>query len=132
MSALQKLLALLIVFVLVAPTKPVQAAPNTAKVFVLTSSYGVMAGSLTGLASLAFYSSPGDHLRNVAIGASLGLYMGIFLGAYLLYLQPDPNAPKPKVESEGETEEDARVILWTPTFAYTPDTGSQIGIALLF
>jgi hypothetical protein len=132
MLVLRKSLGLLLLLGLFAPITKTQAAPNTAKVFVLTSSYGVMAGSLTGLASLAFYGSPGDHLRNVAIGASLGLYMGIFLGAYLLYLQPDPNAPKKTIESSGETEEEARAVLWTPTFAYTPSTGSQIGIALLF
>jgi len=63
----------------------VKAQPLNAKAFILTTSYGVVAGSLIGAASLALYSTPGDHLRNIAIGASSGLYMGILIGFYLLY-----------------------------------------------
>jgi len=61
---------------------------GTARVFVLTSTYGVMAGSLTGLASLAFYESPSDNLRNVAMGASIGLYVGLLLGTYIVFFGP--------------------------------------------
>lgn len=84
-----------------------RAQVSTGKVFVRTATYGVMAGTLTGLASLAFYRSPGEQLRNVAMGASLGLYTGLFLGFYLIYLQPDPNAPSSSPEESDEDEEAA-------------------------
>ena len=69
---------------------------SKSKIFLTTSTYGVMAGSLVGLASLTFYRQPGKRLRNVAIGASLGLYTGLLLGAYMVYFVPDPSKPRPK------------------------------------
>ncbi len=74
------------------PTRAFIGGDDT-KVFLLTSTYGVMAGTLTGLASLAFYEDPSERLRNVAMGASIGLYAGIALGAYLTYAVPDPAKP---------------------------------------
>lgn len=94
---------------LLAPVRESRAAAPEARLFMLTSTYGVMAGSLTGLASLAFYGSPGDHLRNIAVGASIGLYAGIFLGAYLIYGLPDPNKPyrpAPAAPTEKKDAED--------------------------
>ena len=67
----------------------VQAAPNTPRVMFMTSSYGVMIGTLAGIATLAFYESPSGHSRNVALGASIGLYSGILLGVYIIYLKGD-------------------------------------------
>jgi hypothetical protein len=78
-------------------------AANEGKVFLTTTSYGVIAGSLTGLASLAFYQRPGQHMKNIALGASLGLYAGILMGAYLIYLVPDPYAPRRRDDSEIES-----------------------------
>lgn len=74
------------------------------RVFLTTTSYGVMAGSLTGLASLAFYKVPGDHMKNVAVGASLGLYSGILLGVYMIYLVPDPSRPRRQEPEEFDLE----------------------------
>lgn len=80
------------------------AKPQASRVFLLTSTYGVLVGTLTGLASLAFYEEPGTHKRNIALGASLGLYTGILLGSYIYLLAPDPNAPRatPAVEEDDE------------------------------
>lgn len=64
-------------------------ANQKAKIFLTTTSYGVMAGSLTGLASMTFYEAPGDHMKNIAVGASLGLYAGILMGAYMIYGMPE-------------------------------------------
>jgi hypothetical protein len=50
--------------------------------------YGVLAGTLVGAASLAFTKRPGDNLNRVARGASLGLYTGILLGLYVVYIVP--------------------------------------------
>lgn len=137
--------------VLVSPVREARAASQEARVFLLTSTYGVMAGSLTGLASLAFYSKPSAHMRNVAVGASLGLYMGIALGAYLLYGLPDPKAKKPSPaippKQEGssdnplglqgllETPERASespVLTWVPFVAPAPTGATLAGVSLVF
>lgn len=56
--------------------------------FVSSCMYGVLAGTLVGAASLAFTKHPGDNLNRVARGASLGLYTGILLGLYVVYVVP--------------------------------------------
>ena len=56
--------------------------------FILSCSYGVLAGTLVGAATLAFSDKPGDNLNKVARGASIGLYAGILLGAYVVYGVP--------------------------------------------
>jgi hypothetical protein len=57
--------------------------------FIMSCTYGVLAGGLVGAASLAFEDKPGDNLQRVARGASLGLYAGIALGYYTVYYLPD-------------------------------------------
>jgi hypothetical protein len=59
--------------------------------FIMSVTYGTLAGTLLGVASLAFVSKPSDKLQNVARGASLGLYAGILLGLYVMYAVPDEN-----------------------------------------
>lgn len=54
----------------------------------MSCTYGVLAGTLVGAASLAFTSKPGDNLNRVARGASIGLYTGILLGLYVIYIVP--------------------------------------------
>ena len=49
----------------------------------MSCSYGVLAGTLVGAATLAFTEQPGQNLNKVARGASLGLYAGILLGLYV-------------------------------------------------
>ena len=51
----------------------------------MACTYGVLAGTLVGAATLAFTKRPGDHLGNIARGASIGLYTGIGLGLYAMY-----------------------------------------------
>lgn len=53
--------------------------------FILSCSYGVMAGTLVGAATLAFSDRPGSNLNRVARGASIGLYAGILLGVFVVY-----------------------------------------------
>lgn len=57
--------------------------------FIMSCSYGVLAGSLVGAATLAFSDKPGDNLNMVARGASFGLYAGILLGLYVVYGVPN-------------------------------------------
>ena len=56
--------------------------------FIMSCTYGVLAGTLVGAAMLAFTDQPGDNLNKVARGASLGLYAGIMLGVYVVYIVP--------------------------------------------
>lgn len=60
----------------------------------MSCTYGVLAGTLIGAASLAFVDRPSENLNKVARGASIGLYIGILLGAYVVYvvpsMEPDP------------------------------------------
>ena len=62
--------------------RPAHAEPM--RDFILSCSYGVLAGTLVGAATLAFSDKPGENLNKVARGASLGLYAGIFLGLYVV------------------------------------------------
>ena len=56
--------------------------------FIMSCTYGVLAGTLVGAATLAFTDKPGDNLNRVARGASIGLYSGIVLGVYVVYFVP--------------------------------------------
>jgi hypothetical protein len=68
--------------------RPSTAKAEATREFVLSCTYGVLAGTLVGAASLAFSDKPGDNLNKVARGASLGLYAGILLGLYVVYGVP--------------------------------------------
>lgn len=60
-----------------------QVGPS--KEFITSVTYGVLAGTLVGVASLAFTTNPGENLNKIARGASLGLYLGIALGLFVVY-----------------------------------------------
>ena len=62
-----------------------QARADAGREFMMSCTYGVLAGTLVGAATLAFESQPGDKLYKVARGASIGLYTGIALGLYVVY-----------------------------------------------
>ena len=64
------------------------SAQNATKEFTTATTYGVLAGTLVGAASLAFTEHPGENLQRVARGASIGLYLGIMLGVYIVYIVP--------------------------------------------
>jgi hypothetical protein len=65
-----------------------ESGDSGSREFVASCMYGVLAGTLVGAASLAFTKRPGDNLNRVARGASLGLYTGILLGLYVVYVVP--------------------------------------------
>lgn len=68
---------------------PVRAKAEPMREFIMSCSYGVLAGTLVGAATLAFSDKPGDNLNKVARGASFGLYAGILLGLYVVYGVPN-------------------------------------------
>jgi len=130
---------LALVLVLVTVLFPVHSAQaqtekqtsGATRAFLLASTYGVLAGTLTGLASLAFYEDAGAHGRNVAMGASLGLYVGILLGAYIVYA-PQLAAPSEPGSDEPElSEEDllgqAAPARHAPLLSWNPQAGYQMG-----
>ncbi len=69
---------------------------------IMSCTYGVVAGTLVGLASLAFIDDPGENLQYVARGASLGLYVGIGLGIYTAYILPGEIDKQQEQLLEGE------------------------------
>ena len=90
MKILTKIIALSHIFVFAH-----SASANTSgREFVMSCTYGVLAGTLVGAASLAFEDQPGDNLNKVARGASLGLYAGILLGVYVVYVVPGSDQPE--------------------------------------
>lgn len=74
-----------------ASSVPANYQSNPAKEFIMSCTYGVLAGTLVGTAILAFEDQPGDNLNKVARGASIGLYAGILLGLYVVYVVPGSN-----------------------------------------
>lgn len=79
---------------------PRAEATDATREFITSCVYGTIAGTLVGVASLAFTSQPGENLRNVARGASLGLYAGILLGVYVTQVVPDGDEPQPQNQPE--------------------------------
>ena len=74
------------------------------KEFFTSVVYGTVAGTLVGVATLAFTADPGDNLMNIARGASIGLYCGILLGVYLTYWTGDSNdQPQGTINPDGTT-----------------------------
>ncbi len=72
---------------------PVRADTSTRE-FIMSCTYGVLAGTLVGAAMLAFTDQPGENLNKVARGASIGLYSGILLGLYIVYgVNDEPEEP---------------------------------------
>ena len=143
------LLSSLVIVALVSmPTTPLRAATSSSsgannpalQAFMLTATYGVIAGSLTGLASLAFYKEAGAHTRNIAMGASLGLYVGLLLGAYVVYVPTlkssspsrDNDAPSLDQDPINLNSEHGGPSQPTPWVNWDPKRGGQLGIVYNF
>lgn len=77
----------------------------------MSCTYGVLAGTLVGAASLAFTKNPGQNLNRVARGASFGLYAGILLGIYVVYIVPGMEQPE---------EENPQVFMQQQRFEIEP------------
>jgi NhaP-type Na+/H+ or K+/H+ antiporter len=118
----------LILSILVATATPLKAQADDTRDFVMSCTYGVLAGTLVGAASLSFTNKPGDKLYRIARGASLGLYAGILLGWYVTSLDDGSGG------YQEEDEEDYGVIL-EPTLQVYPllsESGSVDGGAFKY
>lgn len=83
-----------------------QQSSAIGKEFITSATYGVLAGTMVGAATLAFTDNPGDNLGRIARGASLGLYAGIALGLYVTYgIQAAQNYEEEYSEDEEGSEE---------------------------
>lgn len=114
--------------------------------FIMSCSYGVLAGTLVGAATLAFSEKPGDSLNKVARGASYGLYAGILLGLYVVYGVPSAEedrirdelggmqppmyqSPSPVAKLERRSETIASRFLLAPVFS---ERGSLDGAEVFY
>ncbi len=95
----------LVFFLVVVFGLPKSARAEPTRELIMSSAYGVLAGTLVGAATLAFTDRPGDNLKNIARGASLGLYAGILLGLYVAYVVPDGEG-----DEEGEEAYDEQTL----------------------
>jgi hypothetical protein len=50
----------------------------------ITAGYATAFGAALGAASLSFYEHPEEHMKDVAVGASLGFIGGTLLGTYVV------------------------------------------------
>ena len=65
---------------LVSSALPAAAQENAFKEIFEDALYGGLAGTLIGAATLAFTKKPADHLRNLGIGAGVGVIAGTAYG----------------------------------------------------
>jgi len=99
------------VFGVYQPNADAQASPP--KEFITSVTYGVLAGTLMGIASLAFTKNPGENLNRIARGASLGLYLGIALGFYVAYgVSEEPADDMVRLNQPRQTLPDPRLIVY--------------------
>lgn len=108
----KRCLALIFAGLLSTPSAYAEGASQQRE-FIMSVTYGVLAGTLVGAASLAFVSKPGDNLNRVARGASIGLYTGILLGLYVVYVVPGMQGPE---EEDPQVRLDKLNFFVAPTF----------------
>ncbi len=93
-------LALIVIGLNLGLSQKANALDPRAEVMLSVTGYGVAAGTLLGVASLAFDT----EARAIAIGASLGLYAGILFGAYIVLSHHYKKAnPDTDLYPEGES-----------------------------
>lgn len=130
MWSLKKILvsiAIVVSQLLISPS----AKASAGKEFIMACTYGVMAGTLVGAATLAFTKNPGDNLNKVARGASLGLYGGILLGIYVVYIVPNQIEEENSKMMEQPLSSDARS--WKPKreIKFSLNSAPRVAIAPL-
>lgn len=77
---------------------PLQTSASELRTFLMSCAYGTGIGALGGLTAMALSDSPGSNVNMIAKGASLGLYAGIAVGAYMI--SEKPSSSSSSVESQ--------------------------------
>jgi hypothetical protein len=118
--------ALLVTLSTSLPARAQQSA-NPEREFIMSCTYGVLAGTLVGAASLAFVDKPGDNLQRVARGASLGLYMGIGLGAYTAFILPGQieREEEDRLDPDKAADEEQSFYRRFQVFPFVADAGGS-------
>ncbi len=115
-SLRQKSRVLVAVLAVVCLAPSARATPE--RELIMSCTYGVLAGTLVGAASLAFVDQPGENLQHVARGASIGLYVGIGLGYYTAFVLPKQlQREEEKILNEESGEPQSS---WKPRFFIFP------------
>jgi CDP-diglyceride synthetase len=127
MSIVKKIIVLAVTISVFLPAQKAKA--DAGREFLMSVTYGTLAGALLGTASLAFTDKPGDKLQRIARGASLGLYFGILLGLYVIYAVPDESDELKNILPEDDYGFKMRAPMIYPTFA---DNGKLDGAAVDF
>jgi len=121
---MQKALVILTALTFALSGRLARAESNPTKEFIMSCTYGVLAGTLVGAASLAFVKKPGDNMNKVARGASFGLYTGILLGLYSIYIIP-------ALEDDSEDPVAQMPFLLEPLFAGNELDGLKANLQVL-
>jgi hypothetical protein len=95
----------------VATPRPSYALGRDVRAVMTTSLYGIAAGTVLGLGSYAFNHEP----RSIAIGSSVGLYLGIIAGIYYINHRDDAGNPL-----RSDADELRRLAASAPPRAPTP------------
>ena len=69
---------------LISPSANAQSTEEQLQDIFVTAGYTAAFGAALGAASLAFWEYPEDHLKDVAVGASLGFIGGSIFGTYIV------------------------------------------------
>jgi len=72
--------SLLISMTLMVFPATVRAYENDVQEVLQSSFYGGLTGALIGAAFLAFREKPGDHLKDISVGAGIGVILGTLYG----------------------------------------------------
>ena len=96
-------------------SQSVQAAGSEEKFkeIFTAAGYSTILGAAIGAAVIAFRTDPEDNLRLIAMGASVGFFVGLGIGSYFAL---EPMWAQTNVEKEFFLTENNRPILLKPLF----------------
>lgn len=104
----QRFLFLLLGVSLIAPGL---ARASDMRTFLSASGYGAGVGALAGVTALAFSERPSENLQYVTRGASIGLYVGIGVGLYLIS-QPEPRVRESQSLGTADNQSSSQWASW--------------------
>jgi hypothetical protein len=81
-------------------SRPAFAMSRDVRSVIVAGEYGMLGGTLLGIASLPLARSG----RSVFIGTSVGLYLGIVAGIYYIHHRDDPGNPLRRAARERQLE----------------------------
>jgi hypothetical protein len=84
-DSMKKLVVLFIMIISLTMMPQKSDAASSLQIVAEDALWGCLIGTLVGTATLAFHmDDAGDHLENIAYGASIGLFAGVGFGVYEL------------------------------------------------